>query len=474
MALSRRSVIQGITIAGAATGLSSCGANSKASSDEATASAKTTPSLAIPAEPDGLLLNHANAVEEMQKASVDLLICTDPVNVRYLTNQRPTGDVLGMDGSAYATLSSSIDKRPTFISSRIQNYFDTPKSSVTEQLDFHYVGLPAEPEILASLTDPSEIANAPGKTFAMPRVHETHPLSHLEQRRLDQIAGNFTELKASMDSAVLTEILEADLPNKTIAIDDPRLRPVIEKSGMDIRIVDGERLIRRIRMVKSAAEIEYMRFAATANGYAARTAARSVREGANFRDVRQEFAKACAEIGTTAKFMMLDTHTTALAEGEIKDGRSFLMDAVSTFEEYHGDYGRTVCLGEPNQKMQQVIDGLSWVWDRIFPELKPGMTYMDIYALSGKLFAETGVDVGYAVNPHNVGMHHHDEPNAVDFSISFAKDVGIELKEGMIVSIDMPVLDVGMGGSAHLEDCVLITKDGPEFINDPSDRFIVV
>eukprot|EP00903_Cladosiphon_okamuranus_P004349 g4347.t1 len=337
-----------------------------------------------------------------------------------------------MDGSTYATLKASIDRKPTYIGSRIQYYFDSPKESVADQLDFRFAEMPAEPEAFGELQDAADIINAPAETFYMPRMHEEQPLSALESRRLDQVAKAATDLKASAEAAILTEILETDLPNKTIAIDDLRLRSVVEKSGLDLQIVDGERLIRRMRMIKSPLEIEYMRFAAEANSLAAKAAARSVREGANFNDVRNEFAKACAEQGTRAKFMMLDTHTPTLTEGEIKDGRSFLMDAVSTFEEYHGDYGRTVCLGEPNSKMQQVIDGLSATWDRVFPELKPGVTYRDIFELTMRLYGEVGLDVGYAVNPHNVGMHHHDEPNAIDFALGYTKD-NITLQEGMII-----------------------------------------
>lgn len=123
--------------------------------------------------------------------------------------------------------------------------------------------------------------------------------------------------------------------------------------------------------------------------------------------------------------------------------------------------------------MQRVIEGLSMTWDRVLPELRPGATFKSIIDLTMKLYGETGIDVGYGVNPHSVGMHHHDDPNALDFSLSYIKD-NIELKEGMIISIDMPFLDVGLGGSAHLEDSVLITKDGPELINDPADRFIII
>ena len=480
MDISRRSLIGTIAAAGATAGLSACGNpnNTNSQTTEAKEAKENTPSIlngpSIPAEPVGLLLNHENAVLEMQKAKVDLLICSDPVNVQYLTNTRATSSLIGVDGVDYAVLSSSIDKKPTYLGSRIGYYFDAPEPSVADQLDFRFAGIPAEPEIFAALTEAADIIKAPAKEFGMPRVHDANAFSSLEKRRLDQVERAFTELFASLEAAILAEILGANLEHKTIAIDNALLRAVIKKTGLDIKIVDGERLIRRMRMIKSPAEIEFMRFAAEANCLAAKTAARSIREGANFRDMRHVFSSTCSQLGTQFKYLMLDTHTPALAEGEFKDGRSFLMDAVSTFHEYHGDYGRTVCLGEPNKKMQEVIDGLSWVWDRIFPELTPGKTYLDIYGLANKLFAETGVDVRYAVNPHNVGMHHHDEPNAVDFSLTFAKDVNIELQENMVVSIDMPVLDVGQGGSAHLEDSVLITKDGPQFINDPKDRFIVV
>ena len=472
MTISRRTAIKSLAAIGAASSVTSCAQRADSSSNIAEKNT-TQASLATPDEPDQLLLNLDNAVEEMQKAGVDLLICRDPVNVQYLTNQRSTPEVLGMDGVTFATLKASADRKPTYIGSRIQYYFDTPPAAITDQLDFRFVGVPAEPDLYGQLSEASDIVNAPAAVYAMPRMHEEQPLSPLESRRLNQIERAYTELKATSEAAILAEILDADLPNKTIAIDDLMLRAVIEKSGLDVRIVDGERLIRRMRLIKSPLEIEYMRFSAEANSLAAKAAARSVREGATFADVRKEFAKACADFGTKSKFMMLDTHTPNLSRGEIQDGRSFLMDSVSAFESYHGDYGRTVCLGEPNQKMKRVIDGLSKTWDRVLPELKPGLTFKGIIELTMKLYGEIDLDVGYAVNPHSVGMHHHDDPNSTEFSLGYTKD-NVVLREGMIISVDMPFLDVGLGGSAHLEDSVLITKDGPELINDPSDRVIII
>ena len=42
----------------------------------------------------------------------------------------------------------------------------------------------------------------------------------------------------------------------------------------------------------------------------------------------------------------------------------------------------------------------------------------------------------------------------------------------MILSIDCPIIESGIGGSAHLEDLVLITADGSEAINDTAQQVI--
>lgn len=44
----------------------------------------------------------------------------------------------------------------------------------------------------------------------------------------------------------------------------------------------------------------------------------------------------------------------------------------------------------------------------------------------------------------------------------------------MILSVDCPVLDAGLGGSAHLEDLMLIRANGAEPLHDIGERVIVV
>jgi len=332
--------------------------------------------------------------------------------------------------------------------------------SVTQSIERKFYAAPADLEQFMGLENPKDIVAAQATQGFVLKQHTSHPETLLESSRRKQVEMAVSEISASIDAAILSQILSADLPNKTIAIDNESLRRVISRSGLDVNVVDGERLLRRIRLQKS-------------DSRAALRAAKTVREGANFRELRAEFAKECGQYMCNAKYMMLDTHTPTLADGKIENGRSFLIDCVSEFQGYHGDYGRTVCIGEPNHKMKRIIDTLSNVWDRILPELQPGLSYPDLHTLATRLFAESKVDAGFAINPHSVGLHHSDDPGLVDFSPPFIKE-NVVLQEGMVLSVDMPVLDLGQGGTAHLEDLVLIGKDGPELLNDTGNRFIVV
>ena len=75
--------------------------------------------------------------------------------------------------------------------------------------------------------------------------------------------------------------------------------------------------------------------------------------------------------------------------------------------------------------------------------------------------------------PHSIGLSHTDEPGPGGSSTFWTKD-NIVLEENMVLSIDMPIKASGIGGSAHLEDLTLITKDGAVQINDIGDRSFMV
>ena len=471
--ISRRAALSGGAVIGLA-GLASCsGTSDNAKVGETTVAPPEGPSLApVPPPHTQLLLNYDRAMNIMDEAGVDLILCANPVNIYYLTNQRPISSKLGMQKLVYATLSAGGKRKPTIIAGQISEYFTWPVDEGIDLIDRKYMGLPADLENFPTITDPRAIADAEALTMFHPREHDDYPQSDLEARRLKGAFSGNERNYAGIEAAIFSELFDSDLPNKTVAIDDPIFRAIIERSGLDLKIVDGERLLRRIRLQKSPSELAMMRYAARGNARAAHLAAKSLRDGATFQELRQEYMKQCGANSMTMRYMMVDTLVPNMVPGSVEEGRSILIDCVSDFEGYHGDYGRTVCVGEPNARMTKIIGALSDIWDRMLPELKAGTRYRDVYALAKRLIDDANIDTNLAINPHSVGLHHSDEPSALEFSY-FAKE-DLVLQENMILSVDFPLLDTGLGGSAHLEDLVLIGKDGPELLNDSSDRFIVV
>jgi len=461
-----------VTGAAAVTGLSACSKEAQGKKHSPVKAPLST-ALTLPPTPTALFYNKARAADVLDEAKVDLLICSDPRNIYYLTNQMPMTYRLGMNDYAYATLAAKTPDRPTYIIGRFGVYLGgVADTDIFDSIDYKMFSTPADPATFANLTDINDIINAPVFENFYPRLHDDIKLApHMKQKReRDKIA--IREHFASAEGALIKQIFETDLAHKTVAIDHPKIRETLEKSGLDLRIVDGERLIRKIRLQKTAAELELASYAISANVTSARAAAASVRAGATLQHIRAEFSRQCGIHQSRPVWMAIDGIIPELIPGEIPEGRTLMVDCVSEFQGYHGDFGRTVCVGEPTRQMQSIVNVLSDTWDRLMPMLKAGTKYSEIYALSAKLFADSGVDAGFAVNPHSIGLYHHDEPSKKDFGL-WEKD-DIELVENMILSVDMPVLDNGLGGTAHLEDLVLIGKDGPELLNSSDDRFIVV
>lgn len=479
MNIDRRAALTGIAATGAALGVAShahahAGGTSPRSVQDPTKGGRYNPPMeaARPQTLNGLLLNQERARAVLEEAKVDLLICSGKENYYYLTGHRGGAHLLGYNaGIDLATLSAHDDGKPTMFTSHVGMYFQGTAQKQLDLINVQPIGFPASYPGFLALTDPVEIANAPANPFAI-RRNTLHPESPSEIYRHGLLTNESADIRGSLEAALLKQLLDNPLPNKTIAIDDHRIRALLDRSGMDINFVDGESLVRRIRIQKTPMELELMRYAATANAAAGRAAAMSVRDGATFDDLRSEFWKECANRHTTGTYMMIDTLMTRMSTGEIKEGRSFLIDCVSTYMGYHGDYGRTVCVGEPNREMTAIIAALSTTWDRLREELKLGMRFSEIFEIGKKLYADTNIDVGFNVAPHTIGLHHSDDENIAGFGSYQKADIALE--ENMVLSIDMPLLDSGLGGTAHLEDLVIMTKDGPELINDSSDRFIVV
>ncbi len=464
--VSRRQALTSVLAGSLAIGASAC---SKADDSNVKSNAA---SFNAPPLIQELLVNRERASHLMKAKNIDAIVCSRPENIYYLTNYYPQLAKMGMEQTAYAILPLDRLHPPILIVGQYEFYIAGTEGITGRDVEVKLFTMPADAKLFANKVSMAEKLDAPGFPSFLPNQFDFHPQSDAEQLKRKETM----RLSSGMGATAETSLLKAlrDLPRKfkRVAIDNKAVTEQIRSAGIDVSFANGEQILRRIRLQKSPAEIELMRYAANANAQAGLAAAKIARDGATFQDIRREFSRQCVDRFLTPDFMVIDGVVPDNAPGEIEEGRSFLIDCVSQGQYYHGDYGRTVCVGEPTGEIKRATSAIAQVWDDLLPQLKPGMRYSDIGNLATKAFSKTNSEANLICNPHSVGLHHTDEPS-VEGSHSFTKD-DLELVEGMVLSVDLPVMDVGLGGSAHLEDLVLIGKDGATLLNDASDRVIVV
>lgn len=411
------------------------------------------------------LLNTERAHDQLERLGVDALVCALPQNVYYLTNSYPLLSRMGISHVAFAVLPRDRRRRPILITGHFGYYYTIADDQISRFADVMLFTAPAEDSAFEYFEQTAQPA-------ALPAVHDEALMIDSERARrkaMSQVSG---DLSASAEQALVRALRDLGASAKTLAVDDQSLIPMLQAGGVEARFTNGENLIRTIRLQKSAQELKLARYAADANAQAGLVAARKTRAGAMLSEVRAEYAKECALRGLTPEFMVVDKVSSTAFDKQLVDGQAFLIDCVSHFHHYHGDYGRTIFLGEPTQKMKKATQAMSALWDEVRAQLRPGITYSQIREMGQKAAAKTQSDIALFCNPHSVGMFHTDEPSTSQFQ-SFQKP-DITLEENMILSIDVPMTDAGVGGSAHLEDLMLITKDGAEPLNDIGDQVITL
>ncbi|MBC8226755.1 MAG: aminopeptidase P family protein [Gammaproteobacteria bacterium] len=423
----------------------------------------------------GPLINLERAYKIMAEENLDGLIVTRPINFYYFTGYHDHLAVRHDAPSSFALITRDEKQPISIIMNQFIYYFCVADSNFKWPSDV-YLFTGWDKKIKDTSLD-NKILNTEPKANP-PFVFQDKkqvPQGYIEKNRLDKLHIALENIPESADArwALTKAIRNNGLEKSKIGIDHPVIKKVINASGLNIKTIDGDHAIRKIKLIKTPREIELMRITAENNATAALNAVRAVRAGANHFELKALFFNECAKLGNMPLLMQIDSVNSEVFNTELKDGDAFAIDGVSQAFHYTGDYGRTIFLGEPSRSMKDATDAIAIGWDAVREKLKPGLRYSEIRAIGRDAIKKSGYNFNVAVTPHSVGLSHTDEPGKDGPGSYWVKD-DLVLEENMIISVDMPVLHTGIGGSAHLEDLTLITKDGGEQINDIGDRIVII
>jgi len=423
----------------------------------------------------GPLIDRERAADVMLRLGFNGLVLTHPTNVYYLT---------GYDGSnfnsslptnfpCYALISKDPSQPIALVIASFQYYFGfSDIHNDNDVVVYQHTSVPdAEDRDVSNNNAILATGLAPLRA-GQPLVWRNRGQMALDQIETVRAARVEREAKArhvgiSAMQSLGRALADLGLDRGTIGVEFPRDSTVgatIERAAPKVVSADATRAMALLRIIKSESEIGLMRHAARNNAEAALAACRAVCAGATYRDLRAQFFSEAARRGNLGVWMLVDRVSVDAFRGEFHEGQSLMIDAVSTFAGYHGDYGRTVFIGEPTHHMVRHTQAISHAWCVVREHLRPGVSFREIQQIAQSALDHGGFDTAVRFTPHSVGLFHTDA-RALD---------DIVLERGMTISVDCPVVESGIGGSAHLEDLTLITATGHETMNALDDQVIIV
>jgi Xaa-Pro aminopeptidase len=404
------------------------------------------------------LINRDRTQSVLETFGVDAMVLTDPTSIYQATGYWPQTVAMGQMGAAMAVVPADRKRPVALITSQFLHYLydldDAPSGSPLQfflyTAPFGMEGAASAPLFLPEMPD--------GRPDPWDRITRDATLSQLEMR--PAFPSALAALQGALEDAGAKGLIGTDsLLVEAYLGDIFTYRP-------------ADPLLRRIRMIKSPDEIALMRYAARTNAEVARACILAMKPGDRYEDLRRSFFAETGKRGGSALFISTDSPSIRQRDGIIREGRSFQIDAVSSYGGYHGDYGRTVFVGEADPVIRRTLDASIVANQAITKILKPGLRYSEVAKIGKDAIRDAGYDVIVPCTAHSVGLFHTDEAYKDD-ALHFVKDDHL-IEKDMTLSIDCPALIADGAGNVHLEDLWLITEDGCEPLNDTSDPFLQI
>jgi Xaa-Pro aminopeptidase len=250
----------------------------------------------------------------------------------------------------------------------------------------------------------------------------------------------------------------------------PRYAFELREALAGAELLDVTAALDDLRLVKSPAEIEYLRRAARIADIGVSAGIETIRTGVSDRDVMAAIQHAVAEAGGEfpAYPFLVDArgtlHGTPIGK-VLAPGDTVYMEVSGVARRYHCNISRTVALGEPSAKLRELYAVVKDALDRATDALRPGVGVREIVELVASLQS------GYEVNTwgrFGFSMEIAYPPIWIG-GLSLMRGDEHVLEPGMVITME-PGLSYADGATMMFGNNVLVTAGDPEVLNDvPTD-----
>lgn len=235
-------------------------------------------------------------------------------------------------------------------------------------------------------------------------------------------------------------------------------------------VVDATRLIEDIKLVKSPAEIGYIRKAASIVNVAMQVAVDAMIEGASECEVAGAVYQSLLAQGgdsPASPINLVSGKRTCYGHGAptqraLRRGDSINIEFGGAYRRYCTTIGRQFCLGRPAGRLREVYDVVRRACDACIELMTPGTPAVVPHNAAKKVIADHGFDA-YRLHTSGYGIAPGYPPSWGE-SIHMFGDSEYVLEAGMNLSVEPPVYIHEERLGVRIIDNVLITDHGPELL----------
>lgn len=231
------------------------------------------------------------------------------------------------------------------------------------------------------------------------------------------------------------------------------------------RLVQSERLLRDVRTIKSAREVELLRRAAQTTDAAFREVCRDVRPGVTELDVQRSFHRSLISRDAMPFLTSVSGgQRTALPNGQatdhrLQEGDLLRFDGGCRCELYASDIGRIAIVGQPTDKQRDYYRAIREGTEAGIAKVRAGIRCGEIFDAAVATVRASGIPHYERSHcGHGIGIENYDAPHITPGSTE-------TLEAGMVICVETPYYELGWGG-VQAEDTLVVTESG-------CDRFTV-
>ena len=225
------------------------------------------------------------------------------------------------------------------------------------------------------------------------------------------------------------------------------------------RLEDGTAALTEMRILKSAREVECMRRACDITVRAYDRCLPQLKPGMTRRQVADRLFISMIEEGAHPRhpgFLMLNA-STRYDDRRYEKGDRMVADFGACHENYYGDVTRMAIFGAPTDEHKRDHEAACDVIDLCFKSMKVGGPISEVSRVANRELLRRGYQAVESPKRigHGIGMARAEPPSL--------NEVETELyRPGMVLALEPKVRSEK--SAVHLEEDILITDKGPEFL----------